>query len=621
MNVVALLLVLSTCTAWKWPWDANHIFVPNQKVDLLVNYAHSEVNEEQIAYYKLPFVCPASSNASPVHLSIAEILNGDRFWQSDYRLSFEVDTPCARICDRIISSKTARRVVDMIKDDYMLEWAIDGIPGATTLIDDDENGKPRKFYVRGFPMGFIEDGVGYLHNHVMMVIRWHKEFDDPNKKTIVGFEVYPKSVSDSHCPGASRNYNRFKIDLDQDKLLIPFTYSVYWREDKEVNFNSRWKLYVDPSAASDTKVHWIAIVNSVVLISLLSLFAAFIILRTVYASDSNDDGQPWRRISGDDVFVEPKYLSLLCILSGSGVQLIFTILGFAVLLLFGLNRTDTTVLSTMGVLLTVGGFFSGFSAVQQYKIFSSTGVTMRRAIVISTVSATLLMFLALVATVVPNLFVYSKNSPRFIKFGSLVVMFFIYILLQIPVSILGGMLSLRMDYLKLVVSSVPQCQRREVKSPAGKPFYNRFPLNLALFGLFPFGIAFIELLFLYKSVFVNRASSGYLYGFILFSAVLLLVVQVENGVISTFLRLNAGDAAHWQWRSLVVSMLSIWVYLEAYSLYYLMFRMKMIDLGSPLLFIVYATTFNVAVAVACGAIGVWSSTLFVYKVYGPHKRD
>lgn len=629
MNVLLLLCFLNSVLAWKWPWDTNHIFKQDQKVDLLVNYAHSDKNQEQIAYYKLPFICPASANSNPVHLSISEILNGDRFWQSDYKLAFEMDNPCARICDRIISKKTAKKVIDLIKNDYMIEWVIDGIPGATTLIDDDEQGKPKKFYVKGFPIGFIENGIPYLHNHVMMVIRWHKEFDDPNKKTIVGFEVYPKSVSDFHCPGASRNYERYKIDLDQEKLLIPYTYSVYWREDTEINFNSRWKLYIDPSSnANDNKMHWIAIVNSIVLISLLSMFVAFIILRTVYSNNdtTDDDHDTWKKVSIDEIFVEPKYLTLLCILSGSGIQLIFTLIGFSLLLLFGFNNSDTTILSSMVILFTIGGFFSGFSAVQQYKIFSSEGITIKRAIVISTVSATFIMFLALVATTIPNFFVYSKNSPRFIKFGSLVLMFFIYILLQIPISIIGGLISMKFDYLKIIIGSniIPKTQKSsslKQTSPGKQPIYNRFPFNLFIFGVFPFGITFIELLFLYKSIFVNKISSSYLYGFIIFSALLLLLVQVENGVISTFLRLNSGDATNWQWRSILTSMFSILIYLQLYSIYYLSFRMKVIDLGSPLLFIVYASTLNVVISVACGSIGIWSSTLFVYKLYCQHKRD
>lgn len=642
MNFLLFSLFISNCLAWKWPWDTNHLFKTGQKVDLLVNYAHSEVNDEQIAYYKLPSVCPPSDKSNPVHLSISEILNGDRFWQSDYKLHFEVDNHCARICDRIISKKSALKVIELIKDDYMIEWVIDGLPGATTLIDDDENGKPKKFYIKGFPIGFIENGIPYLHNHVMLVIRWHKEFDDPSKKSIVGFEIYPKSVSDFHCPGAKRNYERYKIDLDQDKLLIPYTYSVFWREDTQINFNSRWKLYIDPNLnLKDNKMHWIAIVNAIVLISLLSMFVAFIILRTIYSNNSNDqlsssdnddENDHWKKIPHDEIFIEPKYLSFLCIISGSGIQLIFTIIGFSILLLFGLNKNDKTILSSMIILFTIGGFFSGFSSIQQYKIFSSEPITIKKAIIISTISATLIMILALISTIIPNFIVYSKNSPRFIKFGSLVLMFFIYILLQIPISIIGGLISLKFNYLKLIIrSNIPKTEKLSIskinsnnnnkKFKQDKQIYNKFPFNLLIFGLFPFGITFIELLFLYKSIFVNKISSNYLYGFIIFSGILLLIVQIENGIISTFLRLNNGDSSNWQWKSILISMFSILIYLQIYSIYYLFFRMKMIDLGSPLLFIVYSTTLNVIISVACGSIGIWSSTVFVYKLYCQHKRD
>ena len=84
-----------------------------------------------------------------------------------------------------------KRASELIKDGYVNHWSIDGLPGATTF---ESTNHRKKYYAAGFPMGFVnpDDGISYLYNHVMLVIRYHKEKGSSNENTIVGFEVYPK---------------------------------------------------------------------------------------------------------------------------------------------------------------------------------------------------------------------------------------------------------------------------------------------------------------------------------------------------------------------------------------------------------------------------------------------
>ena len=86
------------------------------KVDLLVNKIESDTTQLPFAYHSLPFVCRPINGAKPVHLSLGELLKGDRIWQSGYQLEFGVDVPCNRLCDMVLSTHAIKRASDLIKD-------------------------------------------------------------------------------------------------------------------------------------------------------------------------------------------------------------------------------------------------------------------------------------------------------------------------------------------------------------------------------------------------------------------------------------------------------------------------------------------------------------------------
>ncbi|KAG7701770.1 hypothetical protein KL930_000800 [Ogataea haglerorum] len=645
LAITALLLWPALCSAlriekpsWKLPWGRNY-YKDGDKVDLLVNTVESENTQLPYAYYRLPFVCPPTQNARPVHLSLGEVLNGDRIWQSDYHLTFGQDEPCARLCDRVITQNAIKRADELIKNEYMVEWRIDGLPGATTFLKP-KTGKQNaeKYYVAGFPLGFVQNGVSYLHNHVMIVVRWHKENGNPDKKTIVGFEVYPKSVSDYHCPGASRDYANFAIVPGaKDKLVVPFTYSVYWREEVDVTYENRWKMYRTPGgAANDSKMHWFALVNSLLVVSLLSLAVSVVFFRTLNSDfrikkdtfteklDSlvgslpeTGDGRKsgWRALASE-VFVQPSMPLILSILGGSGVQLSLTMFGVSILCTAGMSGPNNTILTSAIATFVIAGFFSGFSGVQFYKSFTHKQVASWRTV--SFLSGSLLTALILIILFILNFIIWAKDSSLALPFGTIMALILIYVLLQIPISLFGGFVSNRLDLLGLLIKRKPRIAERyrEGKRAIPKqPFYNKLKFSLPLFGLFPFGIIFVELVFLFKSLWVEKLSFYYMYGFLSFTAFLLYVVVVEISILSTYLRLNSGDYYNWQWKAFVTSAGSIFIYLMGYSVYYLIFRMKVVDIVSPIIYLVYATIMDLILGVSCGAIGLLASTFFVYKIY------
>ena len=304
----------------------------------------------------------------------------------------------------------------------------------------------------------------FINNHLTLVIRWRRapgRAGDRGEKVIVGFEVYTKSVgteerNDTGCPKDIHNVDqgmeltiaRNRTSLvskypnssylpdeddatDGSTLTIPYSYSVYFREDTRVEWANRWDMYFNNQEESST-IHWLAIVNSLVIAGLLTAVCVMVWGRTVhgdtkaardspveegkiglrrkrprngtrsprsiekspsglldqagpvfrdedYSSDeeSIEDITGWKLLHGD-VFRTPAYAGLLAPLIGSGMQLVFMTTGLLVLSCLGvLNPSFRGGFVSVGMGLYVfAGILSGYFSGRVYKTFG--GMNWRR---------------------------------------------------------------------------------------------------------------------------------------------------------------------------------------------------------------------------------------------------
>lgn len=613
-----------------------------ENVDLIVNTVSSKKSNIPYSYYNLPFICPPTENVKPVYMSLAEILHGDNFMQSDYVLNFKKDEPCFRLCDRIMKNRNIKKSINLIQNDYIADWLIDGLPGSTTFISDSISDENKKYYVPGFPIGYTKGDDTFINNHIMMVIRYNVEND--NSYSIVGFEIYPKSVDSFNCPGASKKFDPVKLDPNADSQLIHFTYSVYWREEPSITYSNRWNYYLDPSiidsngnliTSKNKSIHWISLINSFVLISLVSLALGFIFLITFKTSSSNTvstSPSPFLDIA-HAAFDKPVWPHFLSILIGSGVQLIFTTLTTGLVSLLFIKNTfghETTTLSAAVAILIIGGFFAGFSSIQLLKLLllnskldSPTGqISYKKTIIVSSLSGSLVISICLLTIHIANRFIFDEKSPRALTFSTFMTILLVYTLLQIPISAIGGIISKNINFFTSIISkkiikqhslqkpSLSSSTTSSRKSPA----YLRFPLSLLIIGFFPCCVVFIESRFAYLSFLsIRNSNSSYIFGFLILTAILLAIITIEIGVVATYVRLCKNPSVHnWQWWTFLNFAFSIWIYLMLTSLYQLMFKINVRDSGSPVLYVVYTTIINSLIAISCGALALWSATAFIY---------
>ena len=383
-------------------------------------------------------------------LNLGEILRGDRIMTSDFELVMGQNVECQPLCTQEVDRKDVKWGRQLIEDGYVAEWIADNLPGATSFVTVDRS---RKYYASGFKLGYREfspeDGKQryFLNNHFTIVIRW-RQAPDGAGKVIVGFEVYPKSITASDheaggCPKAVHephaglelyippNLEKLRqkypgssyLPEDDDEvddgttLKIPYTYSLYFREENAVDWYNRWDLYFNNQEEGST-THWLAILNSLTISGVLGVAVYVIWSRTIQgdikgrgdgamddgkiklksknregqgeglldqgsdverdaeASDeeeSLEDVSGWKLLHGD-VFRVPEYSGLLAPLVGSGMQLLFVVSGLLLLSCLGvLNPSFRGGFVSVGMgLFVFAGLFSGYFSGRLYKTFGGS---------------------------------------------------------------------------------------------------------------------------------------------------------------------------------------------------------------------------------------------------------
>lgn len=664
-----ILVQLQVIIAFDFQRSPNY-YKKGDKVDLLVNKVESDHTQLPYPYYNLPFVCPKGrgSSAKAKSLSLGQILSGDRIWESDYKLEFGIDQPCLRLCNLVAKETGIGKAESLIKDGYVVHWLLDGLPGATTFVSSNKN---NKYYAAGFPLGFVEDGVSYIYNHVMLVIRYHSDRKNKNKNTIVGFEVYPKSVSNEQCPGSSKDYKNFALNLKKNEkgevfsqsTIIPYTYSVYWREDNSIDYDSRWDLYYENETTTNHKIHWISFINSIILLSLGSLIAGIVLLR-VLKSDievnavssplptTNNENEKlsnsWKNLI-DEVFQKPVFALPLTILVSSGVQIIVATLGVIVILVLNSNliigkSTSSTAFfnNHQGAFFSISlfffitlGFVSSYTGIILHKIFNNNHInvsyTQKTCLIYSIFFSGFLPTLILTVVLILNFFVWAEASSYALPFGTILVLILLVLVVEIPLGVIGGYYgNLKKFDNRSLIGSYTGYSKNETKdknknfTPTPSKKKVSWLLNpvtsILIFGTVPFGIVYVELLFIFNSVWLEKTTFYYMYGFLLITSLILIIIIAESSIIATYISLAVYNNPNWQWLCFRVGS-SIGWFIYGYSVYYFTLYLHIHDFVSVLFYFAYMALVCVVIGIGCGSVGVLTGLLFIKKIYSAIKLD
>jgi len=704
------LLSLAYAEAFYIPGWSIKSYKEGEAIPLLVNKVYSDNTQLQYAYYDLPFVCPPTGrhhagssllSGQAIPLNLGEVLRGDRITQSDIELVMGQQTECEFLCSRSVSRKDLKRAREMVKEGYVAEWIVDNLPGATSFVTVD---KTRKYYAAGFKMGYkdisLSQGKGryYINNHLTIVIRWRKapgKAGDRGGKVVVGFEVYTKSIgqvkrNEDGCPKdlegvdepmelyLAPNSTDFSLqyphssyippesDLDIDDgatLEIPYSYSVYWREDDKIEWSHRWDLYF-VNQEEGSRIHWLAIINSLIISGLLSAIVAMILARTIRGdiktykdasaeegkakakrksrpgsgartpnkeksglleqigdtendADVSDDDEAledvtgWKLLHGD-VFRAPAYGYLLAPMIGSGMQLLFMAVGLLFLSSLGiLNPSFRGGFVSVGIgLFVFAGLFSGYFSGRVYKTFNGTNWRKNTLI-------TALLFPGLLFSLVfvLNLFVWAQASSTALPFTTLIAMVFLWLCIQLPLVYCGSYYGFNhvgpWDHPTKTTTIPRQLPHRA--------WYIRSPQSILIAGLIPFAVIFIELLFVFQSLWQDKSGYYYVFGFLSVVSIILILTIAEVTIVTIYMQLCSEDY-NWWWHSFFVGGgSSIWVFV--YCVWYYFTKLHIEGFVSGLLFFAYSAMACTVYGLLTGTVGFLTAYAFVRRIYGAIKAD
>jgi transmembrane 9 superfamily member 1 len=166
-------------------------------------------------------------------------------------------------------------------------------------------------------------------------------------------------------------------------MNIQFTYSVKWvSTDKQ--FHQRLEKYIESTMfPEEIEIQWFSIVNSLILVFLLTCFLMIIVIRILKKdfdrfSIEEIEESGWKRIHAD-VFRNPDHITLISAIlgkvkfkTGNGAQLIGLSVCILILALLGFYYPDysyRTMYSSLIVVYCLTTSISGFVSEKYYKQF------------------------------------------------------------------------------------------------------------------------------------------------------------------------------------------------------------------------------------------------------------
>lgn len=134
-----------------------------------------------------------------------------------------------------------------------------------------------------------------------------------------------------------------------------------------------------------------------------------------------------------------------------------------------------------------------------------------------------------------NFFVWAQASSTAIPFGTLLSLLALWLLIQLPLVYAGswfGFVRIGGWEHPIKTNSIPR------QIPRQSWYFKTWRVVL-ISGLIPFSVIFIELMFVFKSLWQDKSGYYYVFGFLAVVSVILILTVVEVTVVATYNQLCA----------------------------------------------------------------------------------
>ena len=184
---------------------------------------------------------------------MGESIVGDRRETSPYEITFLDSVEWRLLCSKTLYKEDLIKLKNAIHDTYFFEMFVEDLP-MWGYIGDVTN--------EDFLVGEVQDSHTYLFPH----LQFHLGY---NNNQIVSARV----TTDME--------RRVDITNTNAPVVVKFSYSVFW-EEEELEWKDRWSRYADSRFVPPSfEIHWLSIINSFVLVLLLTAFLTIILLRVL----------------------------------------------------------------------------------------------------------------------------------------------------------------------------------------------------------------------------------------------------------------------------------------------------------------------------------------------------
>ncbi|KZP34674.1 hypothetical protein FIBSPDRAFT_1035660 [Athelia psychrophila] len=622
----AIATLLPACSqAFYLPGAAPKDYQRGESVNLFVNAltpmlsGHEDSKLKSLVnydYYNPKFrFCEPKGGPKAQAESLGSILFGDRIFNSPYDIKMlENNGTCQTLCVvPEVDGEDAKFINDRIKEDYALNWLVDGLPAAE-MKQDMKTGDI--FFDMGFNLGDNNEELAEapaLHNHYEIVFRYHTA--TPGNHRVVGVLVWPSSVGGTQdsTPRCEGNNGPLLLSESQTQA-VRYTYRVTWNES-DTPWATRWDNYLH---IFDPRIHWFSLVNSLVIVVFLCVMVSMILLRSVSrdisrynAIDVSEDVQEdwgWKLVHGE-VFRTPRYPMLLAVMVGNGAQLcamvgvtlVFALLGF-------LSPSNRGSLAT--VMMVCWTFFGGVGGYFSSRVYASLGGIDRRknAFLTATVLPTFIFAIVFLL----NLSLLIAGSSGAVPFGTMLLIVLLWFGISAPLSAIGAYFGSKHGGIPNPVR-VNQIPRQIPPTPK----YLRPWAATLLSGILPFGAAFVELYFVMSSLFASRAY--YAFGFLALTAGVVGLTTATVTILFTYFVLCA-EEYRWHWRAFLTGGGSAF-WLLAYGIFYWASRLSLDSMSSVMLYLGYLFLLALLDFLVTGTIGFLASYWAVRRLYSSIRID
>ncbi|ESR61301.1 transmembrane 9 superfamily member 2 [Citrus sinensis] len=580
---ILIIGVLIACSLTHVRSDASdHRYKVGDVVPLYANKVGPFHNpSETYRYFDLPF-CSPDGIIKEKREALGEVLNGDRLVSAPYKLNFRDEKDSAVACRKKLSEQDVAQFRSAVEKDFYFQMYYDDLPiwGFIGKVDKEGKTHPNEYKY-------------FLYKHIQFDILYNKD-----RVIEISARMDPHSL----------------VDLTEDKEVdVEFMYSVKWKET-DTPFEKRMEKYsLSSSLPHHLEIHWFSIINSCVTVLLLTGFLATILMRVLkndfvkYAQDEEaaDDQEEtgWKYIHGD-VFRFPKYKSLFAAALGSGSQL-FTLTVFIFMLalvgvFYPYNRG--ALFTALVVIYALTSGIAGYTAASFYCQLEGTNWVRNLLLTGCLFCGPLFLTFCFLNTVA-----IAYNATAALPFGTIVVIVLIWTLVTSPLLVLGGIAGKNSK-------AEFQAPCRTTKYPREippLPWYRSAIPQMAMAGFLPFSAIYIELYYIFASVWGHRIYTIYSILFIVF--IILLIVTAFITVALTYFQLAAEDH-EWWWRSFLCGG-STGAFIYAYCLYYYYARSDMSGFMQTSFFFGYMACICYGFFLMLGTVGFRASLLFVRHIY------